>query len=108
MTFANEIIVLMLNLIILGMTVHAKSLYAGWQDARPSRALIMTFASANLSAISAMSFIWVSPVFFDIDQHPVVGDVVLRCVNRPFMAPSVEHWLGTRVCRLDAVHRFGL
>ncbi len=66
MTFANEIIVLMLNLIILGMTVHAKSLYAGWQDARPSRALIMTFASANLSAISAMSFIWVSPVFLTL------------------------------------------
>jgi hypothetical protein len=66
MTFANEIIVLMLNLIVLGMTAHAKSLYAGWHDARPSRALIMTFASANLSAISAMSFIWVSPVFLTL------------------------------------------
>jgi signal transduction histidine kinase len=66
MTFANEIIVLMLNLIILGMTVHAKSLYAGRQDARPSRALIMTFASAKLSAISALAFIWVSPVFLTL------------------------------------------
>jgi len=85
MTFANEIIVLMLNLIILGMTVHAKSLYEGWQDARPSRALIMTFASANLSAISAMAFIWVSPVFLTLTNTLLL--VTLCCA-----ALTVRSW----------------
>ena len=66
MTFTNEIIVVMLNLIVLGMTVHAKSLYSGWQDTRPSHALIMTFISANLSAIAAIGFVWLSPVFLTL------------------------------------------
>lgn len=66
MTYPNEIIVLMLNLIVFGMTVHAKSLYEGWQDARPSRALITAFVSANLTAISAFLYIWVHPVFLTL------------------------------------------
>ena len=66
MTYPNEIIVLMLNLIVFGMTVHAKSLYEGWQDARPSRALITTFVSANLTAISAFLYIWVHPIFLTL------------------------------------------
>ena len=66
MTFGHDIIYLILNVIILGMTVQAKSLYEGQKDFRPSRALMMTFIAANLSAITGVLFVWAGSFFLTL------------------------------------------
>ncbi len=66
MTFGHDIIYLILNVIILGMTVQAKSLYEGQKDFRPNRALMMTFIAANLSAITGVLFVWAGSFFLTL------------------------------------------
>jgi signal transduction histidine kinase len=75
MTFANEIIFLMVSLIILGMTVHAASFYEGAREARPSRALMATFVLSNLAGITAMSYAWLAPFFLSIANTLAVSCV---------------------------------
>lgn len=98
MTFGNEIIFLMTSLIVLGMTVHAASLYEGAHQARPSRALMATFVLANLGALSAMLFVWLSPVFLSLANTLVLasvgcGALTVRSwrtpLSRPVLALSV-------------------
>ena len=66
MTFGHDIIYLILNVIILGMTVQAKSLYEGQRDFRPSRALMTTFLAANLSAVTGVLFVWAGSFFLTL------------------------------------------
>ncbi len=66
MTFGHDIIYLILNVIILGMTIQAKSLYEGQRDFRPSRALMMTFLAANLSAVTGVLFVWAGSFFLTL------------------------------------------
>jgi signal transduction histidine kinase len=110
MTFPNEIIILMLNLIVLGMTVNAKSLHGGWQDTRPSRALIMTFASANLSALSALCFIWVSPVFLTLTNTLLlvtVGCAALTARSwRVHLTAGLIRWVSTLFLCIALVFEF--
>jgi hypothetical protein len=63
MNVSYEIIFLMVSLIVLGMTFHAKSLYEGSRETRPSQVLMATFVLANLGGASAMAYAMVSPVF---------------------------------------------
>lgn len=75
MASANEIIFLMVSLIILGMTVHAASLYEGAKEVRPSRALMATFLLANLGGITAMSYAWLAPFFLSMANTLAVAGV---------------------------------
>lgn len=85
MAFANEIIFLMVSLIILGMTVHAASLYEGAREARPSRALMATFLLSNLAGITAMSYAWLAPFFLSI-----ANTLAVVCVTS--CALTVRSW----------------
>jgi len=94
MAFANEIIFLMVSLIILGMTVHAASLYEGAREARPSRALMATFVLANLGGITAMSYAWLAPFFLSMANTLAVAGVTscalaVRSWHRPLTPRSV-------------------
>lgn len=75
MAFANEIIFLMVSLIIVGMTVHAASLYEGARDARPSRALMATFLLSNLAGMTAMFYAWLAPFFLSMANTLVLASV---------------------------------
>ena len=66
MAYANEIVFLMTGLIVLGMTVHALSLYGGSADARPSRFLMLAFLLADAACLSALAVRFVSPVFLTV------------------------------------------
>lgn len=110
MTFSNEIIFLMLNLIVLGMTVHAKSLYEGLKDTRPSRALIMTFVSANVSAISALSYIWVSPVFLTLTNTLLLTTLCCAALTarswRMILTPGLIRWVVAFLLCIGLVFEF--
>ncbi len=103
MTFSNEIIFLMLSLIVLGMTVHAKSLYDGVQEPKPSRVLMLTFVLANLAAVSAMSYAWVSPVFLTLTNTLVLATaccaaLTARSWRLPLSAPLIRWTVSGFAC----------
>ena len=56
----------MTGLIVLGMTVHALSLYGGSAEARPSRFLLLAFVIADASCLSTLAVRFVSPVFLTV------------------------------------------
>jgi signal transduction histidine kinase len=66
MAYTNEIVFLMTGLIVLGMTVHALSLYGGSAEARPSRFLLLAFVIADASCLSTLAVRFVSPVFLTV------------------------------------------
>lgn len=95
MASANEIIFLMVSLIILGMTVHAASLYGGAKEARPSRALMATFVLANLAGFTAMSYAWLAPFFLSIANTLVLASVTTSALTvRSWRAPLTPRWVG--------------
>ena len=66
MAHTNEIVFLMTGLIVLGMTVHALSLYSGSAEARPSRFLLLAFLIADASCLSTLAVRFVSPVLLTV------------------------------------------
>lgn len=98
MAFANEIIFLMVSLIILGMTVHAASLYAGSKEARPSRALMATFVLANLGGLTAMSYAWLAPFFLSMANTLVLAGLSSSALTvRSWRVPLTSPWVGNSV-----------
>jgi C4-dicarboxylate-specific signal transduction histidine kinase len=66
MAYANEIVFLMTGLIVMGMTIHAVSLYDGEKDARPSRFLITAFLLADVSCLATLAVRSISPAFLTV------------------------------------------
>jgi signal transduction histidine kinase len=96
MAFANEIIFLMISLIILGMTVHAASLYGSAKEARPSRALMATFVLANLAGITAISYAWLAPFFLSMANTLVLASLTSSALTvRSWRVPLTPRWVGT-------------
>jgi len=95
MAFANEIIFLMVSLIILGMTVHAASLYGSAAEARPSRALMATFVLANLAGFTAISYAWLAPFFLSMANTLVLASVATSALTvRSWRTPLTPRWVG--------------
>ncbi|MDP4733334.1 MAG: HAMP domain-containing histidine kinase [Limnohabitans sp.] len=94
MASANEIIFLMVSLIILGMTVHAASLYGGATEARPSRALMATFVLANLAGLTAMSYAWLAPFFLSMANTLVLASLTASALTvRSWRMPLTSRWV---------------
>jgi signal transduction histidine kinase len=101
MAFANEIIFLMVSLIILGMTVHAASLYEGAKEARPSRALMVTFVLANLGGMTAISYAWLAPFFLSLANLLVLAGVTSCALTvRSWRVPLTPRWVGSSAAGL--------
>jgi signal transduction histidine kinase len=66
MAYTNEVVFLMTGLIVLGMTVHAFSLYGGSPEARPSWFLMVAFVLADAACLSTLAVRFVSPVFLTV------------------------------------------
>ena len=94
MAFANEIIFLMVSLIILGMTVHAASLYEGAKEVRPSRALMATFLLANLGGHHRHVLRLVGTLLFVDGQHLGLGRFEQQCFDRAVVARAFDQPLG--------------
>jgi signal transduction histidine kinase len=101
MAFANEIIFLMVSLIILGMTVHAASLYGGVKAARPSRALMATFVLANLAGFTAMSYAWLAPFFLSMANTLVLASLTSSALTvRSWRTPLTPRRVGASAMAL--------